>query len=72
MLRIHSLQPVYNLSDLMCEETLHDFFACRRFVGLTMDSKCPDETTILRFRLLFEKNGLNKQVFELSKKQLTT
>ena len=44
MIRIHFLQLVYNLSDPMCEETLHDSFACRRFVGLTMDSKCPDET----------------------------
>lgn len=41
MIRIHFLQLVYNLSDPMCEETLHDSFACRRFVGLTMDSKCP-------------------------------
>lgn len=55
----------------MCEETLHDSFACRRFVGLTMDSKCPDETTILRFRHLLKKNGLDKQVFDLFKKQLT-
>ena len=71
MIRIHFLQLVYNLYDPMCEETLHDSFACRRFVGLTMDSKCPDETTILRFRHLLEKNGLDKQVFELFKKQLT-
>ena len=55
----------------MCEETLHDSFACRRFVGLTMDSKCPDETTILRFRHLLEKNVLDKQVFDLFKQQLT-
>ena len=60
MIRIHFLQLVYNLSDPMCEETLHDSFACRRFVGLTMDSKCPDETTILRFRHLLEKNGPDK------------
>ena len=53
------------------KETLHDSFACRRFVGLTMDSKCPDETTILRFRHLLEKNGLDKQVFDLFKQQLT-
>ena len=59
MIRIHFLQLVYNLSDPMCEETLHDSFACRRFVGLTMDSKCPDETTILRFRHLLEKNVLD-------------
>lgn len=36
-----------------------------------MDSKCPDETTILRFRSLLEKNGLDKQVFELFKQQLS-
>ena len=71
MIRVHFLQLVYNLSDPMCEETLHDSFACRRFVGLTMGSKCPDETTILRFRHLLEKNGLDKQVFDLFKKQLT-
>ena len=71
MIRIHFLQLVYNLSDPMCEETLHDSFACRRFVGLTMDSKCPDETTILRFRHLLEKNVLDKQVFDLFKRQLT-
>ena len=56
MIRIHFLQLVYNLSDPMCKETLHDSFACRRFVGLTMDSKCPDETTILRFRHLLERH----------------
>ena len=71
MIRIHFLQLVYILSDPMCEETLHDSFACRRFVGLTMDSKCPDETTILRFRHLLEKNDLDKQVFDLFKQQLT-
>lgn len=71
MIRIHFLQLVYNLSDPMCEETLHNSFACRRFVGLTMDSKCPDKATILRFRHLLEKNGLDKQVFDLYKKQLS-
>ena len=71
MIRIHFLQLVYNLSYPMCEETLHDSFACCRFVGLTMDSKCPDETTILRFRHLLEKNVLDKQVFDLFKQQLT-
>ena len=37
MIRIHFLQLVYNLSDPMCEETLQDSFACRRFVGLTIE-----------------------------------
>ena len=39
MLRIHFLQVFYNLSDPMCEETLHDSFACRRFVGLKMSRR---------------------------------
>lgn len=71
MIRIHFFQLVYNLSDPMCEETPHDSFACRRLVGLRMVSKCPDETTIMRFRHLLEKNGPDKQVFDLFKKQLT-
>ena len=61
MIRIHFLQLVYNLSDPMCEETLHNSLACRRFVGLTMDSKCPDETTILRFRHHLEKTDWTKK-----------
>ena len=65
MIRVHFLQLVYNLSDTMCEETLRDSLSSRRFVGLTMDSKCPDETTILRFRHLLERNGLDKQIFDL-------
>lgn len=71
MIRVHFLQLVYNLSDPMCEETLHDSLSSRRFVGLTMDSKCPDETTILRFRHLLERNGLDKQIFNLFKYQLS-
>ena len=65
MIRVHFLQLVYNLSDTMCEETLRDSLSSRRFVGLAMDSKCPDETTILRFRHLLERNGLDKQIFDL-------
>ena len=65
MIRVHFLQLVYNLSDTMCEETLRDSLSSRRFVGLTMDSKCPDEVTVLRFRHLLERNGLDKQIFDL-------
>ncbi len=36
-----------------------------------MDSKCPDEITILRFRHLLERNGLDKQIFDLFKHQLS-
>ena len=72
MIRIHFLQLVYNLSDPMCEGTLHDSFECRRFVGLTMDSECPDETTILSFRHLLEKNGLANKSLICSSSSLPT
>lgn len=72
MIRVHFLQLVYNLGDPMCEETLCDSLSSRRFVGLAMNSKCPDKTTILRFRHLLERNGLDKQIFDLLfKHQLT-
>lgn len=55
----------------MCEETLRDSFSSRRFVGLSIDSKCPDETIILRFRHLLKRNGLDEQIFDLFKHQLS-
>lgn len=70
MLRVHVLQLVYNLSDPMTEETLNDSVACRRFVGLTIDSSTPDETTILRFRHLLEAHQLTDKVFALINQQL--
>lgn len=36
-----------------------------------MNSKCPDKTTILRFRHLLERNGLDKQIFDLFKHPLS-
>ena len=71
MTRIHFHLLVYNLSGPMCEETLHDSFACRRFVGLMMNSKRPDETTTQHFLHLLEENGLDKGVFDLFKPPLT-
>ncbi len=44
MIRIHFLQLVYNLSDPICEETLHDSFACRRFVGYNLSDPICEET----------------------------
>ena len=46
MIRIHFLQLVYNLSDPMCEETLHDSFACRRFVSVISLRKRSGQTSL--------------------------
>jgi len=62
MLRIHCLQLWWNLSDPAMEEELHERPLYRRFVGLDGAARMPDETTILRFRHLLEKQELAPQV----------
>ena len=44
------LQRLYNLSDPALEEMLYDRLSFRRFCGLSLTDKIPDETTICRFR----------------------
>ncbi|HEX5687709.1 MAG TPA: IS5 family transposase [Ideonella sp.] len=62
MLRIHCLQLWWNLSDPAMEEELHERPLYRRFAGLDGAARLPDETTILRFRHLLEKQQLAPQV----------
>ena len=62
MLRIHCLQLWWNLSDPAMEEELHERPLYRRFAGLEGAARMPDETTILRFRHLLEKQNLAPQV----------
>jgi IS5 family transposase len=50
MLKILFVQKTFSLSDPMTEEMLLDRISFRRFVGLPMDEKTPDQTTIWRFR----------------------
>jgi len=44
------LQHLYGLSDPALEEMLYDRISFRRFCGLSLNDKIPDETTICRFR----------------------
>jgi IS5 family transposase len=65
MLRIYFLQQWFNLSDPAVEEALYDSIAMRSFVGIDLGREpAPDETTILRFRHLLEKNDLGRKLFE--------
>jgi IS5 family transposase len=50
MLRILFVQKSFALSDPMTEEMLLDRISFRRFIGLSLDDKTPDQTTIWRFR----------------------
>ena len=65
MLRIHLLQITYNLSDPQMEDCLHENFTVRKFVGLSMADRTPDETTILQFRHILEKHDLGPQIMQI-------
>jgi len=64
MLRIYFLQNWFNLSDPQAEDSLYDSESMRRFAGVELgDDVIPDETTILRFRHLLEKQRLTEALF---------
>ena len=72
MLRIHFLQQWFNLSDPAMEEALYDTPMFREFAGLDMgEDNLPDESTILRFRHLLEKNNLSLQLLATVNAPLT-
>lgn len=59
MLRIHFMQQWFALSDPAMEESLYDSLSMRQFSGLSLTrDSLPDETTILNFRHLLERNQL--------------
>jgi IS5 family transposase len=64
MLRIYLLQQWYSLSDPSMEEALIEVLTMRRFAVIDLISdRIPDETTILTFRHLLEKQELGEQIF---------
>jgi len=64
MLRIYFLQQWFNLSDPQAEDAIYDSESMRRFAGVELgDDVVPDESSILRFRHLLEKNRLTEKMF---------
>lgn len=64
MLRIHCMQLFYNLSDPAMEDALYEIESMRRFAGLRLSGRLPDETTILNFRHLLERHQLGEKLFD--------
>jgi transposase, IS5 family len=65
MLRIYFLQQWFNLSDPAMEDALYDIESLRRFAGIELGhDEVPDETTILNFRHLLERQGLTRKLFK--------
>ena len=70
MIKCMMLQKWFNLSDPMLEEMLLDRLSFRRFVGLTMDDKTPDETTFVIFRRRLRQHGHSATLFDTTVKIL--
>src|SRR5947208_16654616 len=65
MLRIYFLQQWFNLSDPQAEDAIYDSESMRRFARVELgDEVVPDESTILRFRHLLERQGLTHAIFD--------
>jgi IS5 family transposase len=63
MLRIHLVQLAYNYSDPAMEDALIEVTSIRQFCRIGID-EVPDETTILNFRHLLERQGLARPLFD--------
>jgi len=64
MLRIYFMQQWFNLSDPQAEDALYDIEPMRRFAGIELaEDAIPDETTILHFRHLLERQQLTEKIF---------
>ena len=64
MVKCMMLQKWFNLSDPMLEEMLADRISFRRFVGLTLDDKTPDETVFVIFRRRLREHGHSATLFD--------
>ena len=70
LFKMSLLQHCYGLSDPQCEELVADRMSWRRFVGLGLQDKVPDETTLVRFRQRLVAYGLHEKLLALVNRQL--
>ena len=64
------LEHFYGLSDPQCEALVLDRLSWRKFVGLALTERVPDETTLVRFRQRLIEHGLHLQLLALVNEQL--
>jgi transposase, IS5 family len=70
LFKMSLLQHCYGLSDPQCEELVSDRLSWKRFVGLGLQDKVPDETTLVRFRQRLLEHGLQEKLPGLVNRQL--
>jgi len=63
MLRMYVVQQSFGLSDEGVGDAVYESQAIRAFVGIDLSREAaPDATTLLKFRLLLEQNGLTRKI----------
>ena len=72
MLRVHVMQLLYNLSDPAMEDALYEIESMRRFAGLRLSDRLPDETTILNFRHFLERHQFGQRLFDIIQSHLAS
>jgi len=65
MFRIHLLQQWYDLSDFQAEYQINDRLSFRKFLGLGIEDRVPDSTTIENFRHMMEEQDLGKKLVKI-------
>jgi transposase, IS5 family len=70
LFKMSLLQHCYGLSDPQCEELVGDRLSWRRFVGLGLQDKVPDETTLVYFRRGLREHGMQEKLLGLVNRQL--
>jgi IS5 family transposase len=70
LFKMSLLQHCYGLSDPQCEELVGDRLSWRHFVGLGLQDKVPDETTLVRFRQRLIEYGQQENLLALVNQQL--
>lgn len=70
LFKICLLQTWYGLSDYEVEDQVNDRISFSRFVGLSMDDKCPDHSVISRFRTAMTEKKAYDKLFKEMNKQL--
>jgi IS5 family transposase len=63
MFKVLILQSLYNLADGQTEFQIRDRFTFLRFLGLTPESRIPNEKTIWLFRESVKARGLHEELF---------
>jgi transposase, IS5 family len=66
------LQSLYNIADGACEYQINDRMSFKRFIGLDIAQKAPDEKTLWLYRERLKHKGLEAKIFQWFEDQVNS